>query len=174
MANLYELPTEVTEAMDKYFACFDSETWELVVDEETLAKATEELQKLENKRDESIEWVLKTRQNSVARQNMIGEEISRLSEQANKEGKTIEKMESLLKRFFPEIEKPTVVGNWTLSYRKSEKCVIDDKESVPEKWRVTETVTVEKIPLDPMKKAIKAGEVIPGVRIEENKNLQVK
>ena len=106
---------------------------------------------------------------------MIGNEISRLSEQANKEGKTIEKMESLLKRFSRKSKKkPTVVGNWTLSYRKSEKCVIDDKESVPEKWRVTETVTVEKIPLDPMKKAIKAGEVIPGVRIEENKNLQVK
>ncbi len=58
----------------------------------------------------------------------------------------------------------------TFSVRHSDALIVDDPGSVPEEWKRT-TVTVD-IPKDPIKKAIKAGEDVPGVHLEQRESLQ--
>ena len=60
-------------------------------------------------------------------------------------------------------------ANVTLSIRRSEALVITDPSAVPAEWKRT-TVNVD-IPKDPIKRAIKAGQEIPGVTIAENEHL---
>jgi hypothetical protein len=60
----------------------------------------------------------------------------------------------------------------TFSVRHSEALIIDDPNAVPDRWKRT-TVTID-IPKDPIKKAIKAGENVPGAHVEQRENLQRK
>lgn len=60
----------------------------------------------------------------------------------------------------------------SLSFRKSDALVIADGAEIPEAYVVTKTTTApDKAAL---KKALKAGTVIPGVTIEQRQNLQLK
>jgi hypothetical protein len=68
--------------------------------------------------------------------------------------------------------KPLKGRNVTFSVRHSEALIIDDPGAVPDKWKRT-TVAID-IPKDPIKKAIKAGEDIPGVHVEQREDLQRK
>jgi hypothetical protein len=62
--------------------------------------------------------------------------------------------------------------NTTFFVRHSEALIIDDPNLVPDRWK---QVTVEThVSKDPVKRAIKAGESIPGVHIEVRDNLQRK
>lgn len=168
--NLYSLPQQVEEAMDRYILNFDENGEELTDSTESL----KQLEELQNKKDEIIVWMLSKRANSEANKKWLSDEITRLSERIKREDKTIEQMEKMIKYFLPTIEKPLTIWNWSVSYRKSKKTIIDDKESIPEEYKVTETVTTVKYPLDAIKKAIEEGKQVPGARIEENFNLQIK
>jgi hypothetical protein len=59
--------------------------------------------------------------------------------------------------------------NTTLSVRHAEAVIIDDPGAVPDEWKRT-TITVD-IPKTPLKTAIKAGQSIPGVRLEQRESL---
>lgn len=59
-----------------------------------------------------------------------------------------------------------------LSYRKSDKVVLEDEMLIPDDFK--EYVTEVKISKADIKKAIKAGEIVPGVRLEICENLQIK
>lgn len=65
--------------------------------------------------------------------------------------------------------KPLKGQNTTLSARHTEALVVTDSQLVPEQWKRT-TITVE-IPKDPIKRALKAGEDIPGVALEQHEHL---
>ena len=65
--------------------------------------------------------------------------------------------------------RPLKGQNVTLSSRRSEALVVVDPQLVPEQWKRT-TITID-VPKDPVKKALKAGEEIPGVRIEQHEHL---
>lgn len=134
--NIYELSKEVQEAFENYMDCFDQDTFELIVAEDVQKELFCKLEQLQNKSNDITEWILATRQNSIARQDMLASEISRLSQQAGKESKTIEKMEKLFQMLQPTLEKPTIFGNWTASYRKSEAVNITDIEKIPEEFMV--------------------------------------
>lgn len=134
--NIYELSKEVQEAFENYMSCFDQDTFELIVSDEIHSEFLKKLEELQNKSNDITEWVLATRQNSIARQTAIGSEIARLSEQGQKENKTIEKMEKLFQMLQPTLEKPTIFGNWTASYRKSEAVNITDIEKIPAEFMV--------------------------------------
>jgi hypothetical protein len=62
--------------------------------------------------------------------------------------------------------------NVTFSVRQSEALIIDDPGAVPEEWK-RKTLVVD-IPKDPLKRAIKAGENVPGAHIERRESLQRK
>jgi hypothetical protein len=70
------------------------------------------------------------------------------------------------------LPRPLKGRNVTFTLRHSESLIIYDPGAVPEQWKRT-TVTVD-IPKDPLKRAIQAGEGIPGVHIEQRENLQRK
>ena len=65
--------------------------------------------------------------------------------------------------------RPLKGQNTTLSARHSEALVVTDSQLVPEKWKRT-IVTVD-IPKDPIKRALKLGEEIPGVALEQHEHL---
>jgi hypothetical protein len=65
--------------------------------------------------------------------------------------------------------KPLKGATTTLSVRTSESLVITDPNLVPAEWKRT-TVTVD-IPKTPIKDALKAGQEIPGVVLQQNEHL---
>lgn len=174
--NIYELPEETQRALDLYLACFDPETGEQVAGDEETAHHYAKFQECENQQGQAAEWVLKTRANAEARIAALAFEADRLKAQAARESRTVERMDALVSRFFPadSTEKPVVVSNWTVSYRKSEAVEIDDATAIP-----AEFMRQPKVP-DPapdktaIKAALKEGKEVPGARIEERKNLQIK
>lgn len=172
--NIYELSKDVVEAFENYMSCFDQDTFELIAPEEVQKELFGKLEQLQNKSNEVTEWVLATRQNSIARQDMLASEISRLSDQAKKESKTIEKMEKLFEMLHPELEKPTVFGNWTASYRKSEAVNITDIEKIPEEFMVVKAPPPPAPDKAEIKRTLKEGGEVPGAEIEVRFNLQIK
>lgn len=172
--NIYELSIEVQEAFDNYMQCFDHDTFELIVEDEKQKELFGKLEQLQNKSNDIIEWVLSTRQNSIARQDMLASEINRLTEQAKKESKTIEKMERLFTMLQPELEKPTVFGNWTASYRKSEAVNIVDIEKIPSEFMVVKAPPPPAPDKTEIKRTIKEGHEVPWAEIETRYNLQIK
>lgn len=65
--------------------------------------------------------------------------------------------------------RPLKGHNVTLSARESEAVRITDPSAVPERFKKT-TVSVE-IPKDPVKRALKAGEEVPGAVLEKREHL---
>lgn len=172
--NIYELSKEVQEAFENYMACFDQETFELIETDEVHSQLLKKLEELQNKSDQIIEWILATRQNAIARQTALSSEISRLSEQSSKESKTIQKMEKLFEMLQPELEKPTIFGNWTASYRKSEAVNITDLEKIPKEFLVFKEPPAPAPDKAEIKRTIKEGWEVPGAEIETRFNLQIK
>jgi hypothetical protein len=66
-------------------------------------------------------------------------------------------------------DQPLKGANVTLSSRRTEALVIVDPQLVPDQWKRT-TITID-VPKDPIKKAVKAGEQIPGVVLEQHEHL---
>ncbi len=130
--NLYQLPQEAEKALERYLACFDPETGELLTTEEDLKQAQAELSESENRTNEAIEWALQKRANALARVAGVKSEIERLSGVSKREEKTAEKMEDIIRHFLPEIEKKVTVGNWDISYTKSQGTIVTDLAKLPE------------------------------------------
>jgi hypothetical protein len=68
--------------------------------------------------------------------------------------------------------RPLKGRNVTFSVRHSEAVIIEDPGAVPDRWKRT-TITVD-VPKDPLRRAIKAGESVPGVHLEQRESLQRK
>jgi hypothetical protein len=60
----------------------------------------------------------------------------------------------------------------TFSVRRNEALIIDNPGAVPDRWKRS-TVTID-IPKDPIKRAIRGGESVPGVHFEQRESLQRK
>jgi CxxC motif-containing protein len=104
---------------------------------------------------------------------IIDSEIDRLSLLKKSRAKTVEKLKnnlSVAMQIFDieKIETPLL----KISFRKSETCEIDDAALIDKKY-ITEKTT-ESIDKTAIKAAIKAGEIVVGARIQENKNIQIK
>ena len=172
---IYSLPIDIESLLNQSLECFD-ENWEMIY-EERYSEIIRDIEELQNKKDEIIDWILQKRQNSIARQEALSNEIKRLQEQAEKEERTIEKMESLFTHFVPTLEKTTVFGSFQASYRKSVQTIIEDETLIPERFILRETIPetiVVKYPKKEIKEALEAGEEVPGARIQENFNLNIK
>jgi hypothetical protein len=100
-------------------------------------------------------------------------EIDRLRARQQSAQKASERLAGYVLRVLRERDgRPLKGRNVTFTARHSEALIIDDPSAVPAEWKRT-TVTVD-IPKDPIKKAIKAGENVPGAHIEQRENLQRK
>lgn len=59
-----------------------------------------------------------------------------------------------------------------ISFRRSEQTIIDDESEIPDEYMATKiTVTPDKTKI---KNAIKAGQAVPGARLIEKRNIQIK
>lgn len=151
--NIYNLPDQVEKALARYHSCFNSETGEQEVSDEEVAAASAALAEMENQSNDLIGWYLQDRANRLARAESFSTEIKRLKAHADRELKQVERAEMLIGRSYERIHdgKPTNIGTFTLSYRKSEAVSILDASIIP-----TEYLTPPK-PQEPSpdKKAIK-------------------
>jgi hypothetical protein len=100
-------------------------------------------------------------------------EIERLRARQQSVQKAAERLEAyILRVLHARGDQPLKGRNVTLSVRHTEALVIDDPGAVPAEWK-RQTVSID-IPKDPIKKALKAGESVPGVHIERKDHLQRK
>jgi hypothetical protein len=100
-------------------------------------------------------------------------EIERLRARQQSAERAARRLESYVLHVLRERDgRPLKGRNTTLSVRHSEALIIDDPSAVPDEWKRT-TVSID-IPKDPVKRALKLGESIPGVHIEQRESLQRK
>lgn len=172
--NVYELSQETEKAFSGYLSCFDPDTGEQTATDEEVATKYAELKELENRKDELVEWALKKRANALSNCAAAKAEIDRIAQLGEREGKTASRMEKLIGLFFPadKTPKPVILGNFQVSYRASSAVEILDASKLPKKF------IVKKVTTSPDKTAIsaaiKAGKKVPGARIEERQNIQIK
>ena len=169
-----ELNENIIQALNKYYECFDDETWELIVSDEEFAKIEKELEEYQNKKDDLKTWALQQKTNLDASINWIDLEIKRLTELKESQTKKLNQNENFIKFLFWKLDKPIVFWNYKIWYRKSESTIIEDKTLIPSKFIVIETKTTEKIPLAEIKKAIENWEIVPWAKIQENLNFYIK
>jgi hypothetical protein len=104
---------------------------------------------------------------------IIDGEMERLSALKKSRSKTIERLENNLAAAMQifeieKIESPIL----KISFRRSESVEIDDVDQIDKKFiNIKTTETVDKTAI---KTAIKAGEIVVGAHIQENKNIQIK
>ena len=105
--------------------------------------------------------------------DMIDNEIKRLEAMKKSRGKTVDRLkESVSKAMqlyeIEKIETPTL----KISFRKSESIEIEEESLIDEKYMTVKTTkTPDK---KAIKEAIKAGEIVLGVTLKENQNIQFK
>lgn len=174
MANIYQLPNEVQGAIERYYSLFDSETGELLATEEELQKAQDAIKELENRSNEAMEWMLKTRTNEKAEIAGIDSEIERLTNLKNATSRRLERIESLIERNFERIYggEAMQIGNFKLSYRKSQAVKVLDEAKIPKEF-IREKIT-ESVDKDALKKRLKSGETIAWVELEHRQFFTIK
>lgn len=174
--NIYELPKEIEEALEKYYSCFNPETGEQIVEDEELKKIDKELFELQNTKEELLEWYLKDRINKKADNIWIQAEIARLQERVLVNNKKIERVENIIDYNFKEDYKwkPIHFWNFTIAYKKSTKTIIEDENKIPSKFKIKQVVTTIKIPKKEIKEALDKWEKVPWAKLENSLNLNIK
>lgn len=158
--TLYRLDEELEALVDSALTCPDELREEL---EERIAQfLTAETAKID-----SIGWVLSTLESVQAHARS---EIERLRIRQQAAEKAQRHLEAYILHILARRNGQPLKGkNITLFARRTEVLIVDDPDAVPAEWKRT-TVTVD-IPKEPLKRAIKEGENIPGVHIEPREHL---
>lgn len=154
MANLYEINQAI-------MACIDSETGEII--------DVEKLEELQLEREAKIENVALWYKNLLSDAEQYKAEKNAFAE---KEQKAKNKAESLKKY----LESALAGDNYksarvNVSYRQSESVVIDDIDILDERFIKFAEPTADKVAI---KAALKAGEDVKGVHLEQKSNIQIK
>ena len=171
---IHELNENITQALNKYYECFDDETWELIVSDEEFIKIEKELEEYQNQKDDLKTWVLHQRTNTLASINSIDLEIERLTKLKESQSKKLNQSENFIKFLVWDLEKPIIFDNYKIGYTKSKSTVIENKDLIPSKFKIIEVKEIEKIPLADIKKAIEDGEEVPWAKIQENLKFYIK
>ena len=152
--KLYEINEQILN-------CIDSETGE-VIDHE-------KLNDLQIAKDEKIENLALWYKDLLAEANALKEEKEAFAERENSAKKKAESIKNYLSYVLNGDNFKTT--KCALSFRKSEKTVIDDIYSIPKNFL---KYSEPKADLTEIKKAIKNGEEIKGAHLEETQNIQIK
>lgn len=105
--------------------------------------------------------------NLISQNNRIDDEIKRLQALKRRNTQVLDFLQKGLVQAVNEFG--TIrTGTHTIGVRSSEECVIEDAEVIPDRFKTVKMdIQVDKLAL---KKAIKSGENIPGVHIQENQH----
>lgn len=164
MASLYEIDSRIWDVIQRGYS-LDEETGEFWSDEAFAA--------LDMERNDKLEGCALYIKNLEADAAAMKAEEAKLAERRRVLENRAERMRDYVARSMLTFGDPKLeTARVSLSFRKSDALVIADGAEIPEAYVVTKTTTApDKAAL---KKALKAGEVIPGVTIETRQNLQVK
>ena len=152
--KLYEINEQI-------MACIDSETGELI--------DPEKLNELQTAKDEKIENLALWYKDLIAEANALKEEKEAFAAREKAANNKAESIKNYLSYALNGENFKTT--KCALSFRKSEKTVIDDIYSIPENFLKYSEPTAD---LTEIKKAIKNGEEIKGAHLEETQNIQIK
>lgn len=152
--KLYEINEQIT-------ACIDSETGELI--------DPEKLNDLQIAKDEKLENLALWYKDLLAEANALKEEKEAFAAREKAAKNKAESIKNYLSYVLNGENFETT--KCALSFRKSEKTVIDDIYSIPGNFlKYLEPVA----DLAEIKKAIKNGEEINGAHLEKTQNIQIK
>ena len=152
--KLYEINEQI-------MACIDSETGELI--------DPEKLNELQLAKDEKLENLTLWYKDLIAEANALKEEKDAFAAREKAAKNKAESIKNYLSYVLNgEGFKTTKCA---VSFRKSEKTVVDDFDLLPE---VLLNYPAPKADLAEIKKAIKNGEAVPGAHLEEALNIQIK
>lgn len=120
-----------------------------------------------------LETLCKVRQNRRAEIDAIKAEEDRLKAKR----KSLENSTDWLENYISDVFKLSgktkeTYGTFTLSFRKSTQCKIDETKFHDERFQTI--MEVKKIDTMGVKEALKNGEIIEGAELVENQNLQIK
>ena len=105
-------------------------------------------------------------------QKAAGDEIARLSERKRAAKASQDRLEGYLCRIIAARGGKELKGNTnTLRVRPSDAVVILDESAIPADYVVEEVVTTKRVDKARIKKALKAGEEVPGADLEFRDNL---
>ena len=175
MPSLYQINAELETLIENGFdeGCVDIETGEVL--EEAVAAKIAALQLEESAKKESLALYVK---NLQAESDALSSEEKKLRARREKKERKVD----FLKRYLTEAmlhknETKFETSKCSLSFRRSEAIVITSSELLISFAKThTEFLKpwkpeVEKVEI---KKALKSGQSIPGARLEQRQNLQVK
>ena len=152
--KLYEINEQI-------MACIDNETGEII--------DTDKLNELQIAKDEKIENLALWYKDLLAEANALKKEKEAFAAREKSAQNKAESIKNYLSYVLNGENFKTT--KCALSFRKSEKTVIDDIYSIPEKFL---KYAEPKADLTEIKKAIKNGEEINGAHLEEAQNIQIK
>lgn len=153
MATLYEIEQSI---MD----CVDMETGEIIDIEKLDALRLEKEEKIEN----IALWIKNLKADAAAYKAEKAVFNAKMQAAQNKADSLTQYLEAALSGEKFKTSKVTV------SYRSSQKVVVDDVDSVPEAY-----VTYEpKVDKTSIKDLLKSGTVVDGVHLEECQNIQIR
>ena len=152
--KLYEINQSILE-------CIDNETGEII--------DADKLNELQIAKDEKLENLALWYKDLLAEANALKEEKETFAEREKAAKNKAESIKNYLSFVLNGENFKTT--KCALSFRKSEKTVIDDIYSIPESYL---KYSEPKADLTEIKKAIKNGEEIKGAHLEETQNIQIK
>ena len=152
--KLYEINQSILE-------CIDNETGEII--------DADKLNELQIAKDEKLENLALWYKDLIAEANALKEEKEAFAEREKAAKNKAESIKNYLSYALNGENFKTT--KCALSFRKSEKTVIDDIYSIPENFL---KYVEPKADLAEIKKAIKNGEEINGAHLEETQNIQTK
>ena len=152
--RLYEINEQI-------MACIDSETGEVI--------DPEKLNNLKIAKDEKLENLALWYKDLLAEANALKEEKEAFAAREKTARNKAESIKNYLSYALNGENFKTT--KCALSFRTSERTVIDDIYSVPENFL---KYSEPKADLNELKKAIKNGEEIKGAHLEETQNIQIK
>ena len=152
--NLYEINERILD-------CVDPETGEVV--------DIQMLEGLQMERDSKIENIALWIKNLLSDAEELDREKKKLAERQRTSENKAKSLKEYLSRFVngEKFKTPRV----SISWRKSESVSVDDISSVPDRFLKYSDPAPDKTAI---KKAIKSGEDVPGARLIEGKNIQIK
>lgn len=163
MANIYELDARISSCIQ-----YDAEHVVNVDDGEILN--LEQFEALQMERDAKVEGLACYIKNKIAYAEAIYAEIDVLSQRASVMKREAERCKAYLAGvlYGEKFETPRCKISW----RKSEVCNVLSMEEIPDEYKRTKvTVDADKTAI---KKAIKAGTVVPGAEVIQKLNMTLK
>ena len=161
MRPLYEIDLDIQKAIEDGI---DQETGEILDD-----KLSDTLDALDKERDDKIEAVGLYRKDILAEAEAVKAEADKLTERRRALEKRAESLANYLQSALNGEKFKT--SRLSISYRKSQSTEVTDPELIPMDYLNFPDPVPKK---DAIKKAIKAGEEIPGAKLVEKTSIIIK